>query len=198
MTACRDAVQPAPDDDRDEFVGRLYKQYYRPVSWFFRKRGVPSDACSDLAQETFLRVHRGIDGFRRDAKITTWLFKIAANVWLNTVRDSKAAKRAGRHVPLDEAVGDHVGRSEDPRGTPRSVLQHLLDQERVERVRGALAELPPQMRRCLLLYADQRLTYREIAVVMNVAEGTVKSQIHESRERLRLRLGETLELREGQ
>ena len=184
-------VIPSPaTGDRDEYFHQLFKEYYRPLFYFFRRRGFSTDTCPDLTQETFLRVYRGMGGFRHEASVKTWLFRIAAHVSLNRLRDNNAAKRRGHSVPLEDGEGEDVPVAASAGNAPPTALQSLLARERVERVRSALDTLPPKMRRCVLLYIDQELKYQEIAVAMKISEGTVKSQIHEARRRLRDKLGE--------
>lgn len=189
------AVERAPDRaggvaevGRDLEFETLFERYARPVSYFFAHRGFSPEECRDLTQETFVGVYRGMDAFRRDASVETWLFTIAANVWRNEVRSRTAGKREGREVPLEglaEGSGTllpaELREADDP-------LAGLLEEERACLLREALGELPAQMRRCLLLRLDQQLKYREIAQVLRVSIETVKSQLFQARERLRHRL----------
>lgn len=176
------------EGDREGELERLFERYARPVSYFFARRGFSPEECRDLTQETFLGVYRGMDAFRHDASVETWLFTIAANVWRNEVRSRTAGKREGREVPLE-------GLAESPGTVPAELrgaddpLAGLLAEERAGLLREALGELPAQMRRCLLLRLDQQLKYREIAQVLCVSIETVKSQLFQARERLRHRLG---------
>ena len=183
-------------EDRKPDFQLLVHRYYRPILYFFRHRGFPGDVCPDLAQETFLRVYRGMESFRYEASEKTWLFRIATHVGLNAVREGRAVKRSGFAVPLEEAFEAEraaPGLRQLPR---RTALQELLDREKVDLVRAALEELPGPMRNCILMYVDQGLTYREIATALQVSETTVKSRIFEARQRLKDRLCEDLGLRD--
>jgi RNA polymerase sigma-70 factor (ECF subfamily) len=173
---------------REEVFRRLFEEYSRRLYYFVRRRGFPSEECPDLTQETLFRVYKGWGGFRQEASVKTWLFKIAAHVGLNSLRDQRAAKRRGRLVPLDE-VPEGFPEAGAPYVARRGLLDELHARELVGRVRSAMDELPPQMRRCVVMYVDQELKYREIAAAMNISEGAVKSQIHEARRRLKDRLG---------
>ena len=86
--------------DREEIFQRIFNAYYRPVHSFFVKRGFPADQCQDLAQETILKVYRGLPAFRREARFETWLFQIAANIYRNTLRSQSTLKREAQEVPL--------------------------------------------------------------------------------------------------
>lgn len=179
-------------EDREEVFRRIYERYRRPVHACFARRGCSVEECRDLAQETFLRVFRGIGSFRAESRFETWVYEIAQNVWRNEIRDRSAKKRAFKTVLLKEEVdGDAAGqeeRQEAHRGE-HEPLAGLLSAERVALLRGALAELPPQMRRCVELRLDQDLKFREIAVLMKVSIDTIKSQLAQAKNRLRGRLG---------
>lgn len=173
---------------REREFERLFEQYARPVSYFFAHRGFSPEECRDLTQETFLGVYKGMDRFRREASVETWLFTIAANVWRNEVRNRTAGKREGLEVSF-EGAADGSGAAPAALHDVDDPLFGLLEEERAGLLREALEGLPAQMRRCLLLRIDQQLKYREIAQVMRISIETVKSQLFQARERLRQLLG---------
>jgi RNA polymerase sigma-70 factor (ECF subfamily) len=170
----------------------LFRRYFRPVFHFFLNRGIPREECLDLAQETFLRACRSLDGFRAEASLQTWLFRIATNLWRNEVRRRMAEKREGWEVSLEGvcAAGETIAADHCLTGwaEPSGPLDGMLESERRKLLRTALEELPPQMRRCVLLRIDQNLKYREIAGVMRISIDTVKSQISQAKDRLERKL----------
>ena len=182
--ASRPARELAEEPSGEELKA-LFDRYYPSVFHFFQNRGVPREDARDLTQETFLRVYRGIGRFRRDASFQTWLFQIATNLWCNDVRRRTAGKREGREVSLDVLAEKGREVSEEP----AHPLDHLVAEERRSTLREALSELPPQMRRCVLLRLDRDLKYREIASLMQISVDTVKSQLSQARSRLQARLG---------
>lgn len=178
----------------------LYTRYYRPVVSFFARRGFSPEDSRDLTQETFFRAYLGMARLRGDTSAETWIFTIAANLYRNELRSRTAAKRGGREVGLHRLRGGEAapaeGGEERPEvlGQPRNPVVtsqktapdlQALEQERIRRLREAMADLPPQMRRCVALRVDQELKYREIADTMKISIQTVKSQLHQARERLR-------------
>jgi RNA polymerase sigma-70 factor, ECF subfamily len=176
----------------EDRLDKLFRDYYRPVFYFFRKRGFPAEESHDLAQETFLRAYRGLDGLRADACRAAWLFQIAANLYRNEIRSRSARKREGREVPLD-AAGEHRAEAVEPEDPALSSagggpLGGVLAGERQQQLREALEELPPQMKRCVLLRVDQDMRYREIAEVMRVSIDTVKAHLFQARQQLRVKL----------
>ena len=176
--------------DRDQEFESLFERYSQPVNSFFARRGFSPEESSELTQETFIGVYRGMDRFRRESKVETWLFTIAANIWRNELRSRSAEKREGQEVPLEprEEAGPRLVEVLNQGDNP---LDGLLEQERRERVREALEELPPQMRRCLIMRIDRQLKYREIAATLRISIETVKSQLFQARARLRDMLGDS-------
>jgi RNA polymerase sigma-70 factor (ECF subfamily) len=177
---------------REECFRLLFDRFYWPLFRFFTGRGFSTEECQDLIQDTFLRVYRGIEDFRGDARWEHWLFRIAANTAVKTLRHRAAAKRAGRTVPLEEkdvegspsmAAGGGPGGAEAP-----APLRRLLDKERMELLSRAIAGLPAQMRRCVRLRVFQDLDYEEIAKALQISPSTVKVQLFKARKRLQSEL----------
>jgi RNA polymerase sigma-70 factor (ECF subfamily) len=180
----------AGDPLDDDFRG-VFRRFYPPVYCFFRRRGFSEEEGRDLTQETFLRVYRSIGRFRGETDFRRWLLRIAANLWKNELRRRGAGKRDAQEVSVEEvsdrAAGLPAGRAE-PAHEP-DALAELLTDERTRLVRRLFSELPPQMRRCVVLRIDQQLKYREIASLLQLSIETVKSQLHQARQRLRDELG---------
>ncbi len=181
------------DAEHQEEFGALFLQYAEPISYFFARRGCPAEECRDLAQETFLRAFRGYARFRGDSAVTTWLLRVAANVWKNSIREKKASKRSAPTESLDAVLerGEPVAEASAVRQPRRSgPLDQALDRERAQMLREAVSALPPRMRRSVMLRIDRGLKYQEIASIMQVSVDTVKTQLHQARQRLRVELGE--------
>lgn len=185
-------AMPVPLERREEFAD-LFEEYGPAVSYFFARRGFPPEDCRDLAQETFLKAYRGLPRFRDDAELKTWLLRIAANVWKNALRARHTGKRSAvRTVPLEGLLveGDVPVARPDEVQRPGSVdpLDRVLREEGRRMLREAVAELPPRMRRCVQLRIDRSLKYREIAAILQVSVDTVKTQLHQARQRLKVDL----------
>ncbi len=170
----------------------LFRRYYRPVVAFFARRGFSLEDSQDLAQETFLRVFKHIEGFRGESRLDTWLFQVAANLYKNTLRSQSTLKREGKEVPLD-APGEEVAKVAEgafwssPEPGP---LGGLLTGERAKLLWEAMKDLSPQMRLAVFLRVDRDLKYREIAEVMHVSIETVKAHLYQARQHLRDRLAD--------
>lgn len=161
----------------------LFDRCYRLVRRFFRHRGYPDAECEDLTQETFLRVYKGIGGFRHEARFETWVLRIAENVHRGSHVRQAADKRSGRETSLDAPHG--VPEPASVESSAPGPLRRLLVAEQVGQLRRVLEDLPPQMRRCVSLRYFQQLQYREIAEVLEISVDAVKVQLFRARSRLR-------------
>lgn len=121
------------------------------------------EEAEDAVQQTFVRLHRAIGGFRGESRLSTYVMRIAINV----CRDDLRAR--ARHVPA-AAV-------EEPSYHPSTDLRLQLEE--------AIGRLPDRMRECFVLFAVEGLAQKEIADMLAVSVGTVKAQVFQARERLR-------------
>jgi RNA polymerase sigma-70 factor (ECF subfamily) len=177
----------APAVSREGQLRQLFHDYYRPVFYYFASQELAPEECRDLTQETFVNAHRGIDDYRQEASVKTWLFRIARNVLLNRRRELAAAKRQRPEVSLDDAE-DQSG-VDPPDSASLGPEGRLLQAEQVALVRDALARLPPQRRRCLILRLED-LKYREIGDLLGISLQAVRSHLFQAREQLRDLLGD--------
>jgi RNA polymerase sigma-70 factor (ECF subfamily) len=151
----------AGDLDAFERIVRLHQQQV----WRYLRRLLGDDAAEDVAQETFLRVYRRLPTFTFQAKFSTWVFQIARNAGLDELR---ARRRRDR---LAAAV------------TPAPPASPGPGEARVE-IDAALDTLPIDQREALLLVEVLGLRYGEVAAVLAVPEGTVKSRVFSARRHL--------------
>jgi len=169
-----------------------FASHYPRLCAFFLRRGFSLEESRDLAQDTFLRAFEKLETLRSEETLEGWLWCIAANLWRNTLRYEKAAKRDADEVPLDEAtVEAHAAALPGlalAAAPPANPLDHALDGERNRLVYEAFCEMPPQMRRCMQLHVGEELKYREVAEALNISINTVKTQIHRAKAHLETRL----------
>jgi len=172
--------------DREASFRVLFDSFYEPTRHFLARRVSSPEDRLDLTQETFLRVYRGLEGYRGEAQFGTWVFRIAFNTYLKWLRRSQTDDQDPDGVKgVEEALIAWEDEQPIAVSTEPSPLDHALQSERRTLLRHAIEELPEQMRRCIELRVYQGLSYREIAVVMRRSIETVKVHLFQARKKLK-------------
>jgi RNA polymerase sigma-70 factor (ECF subfamily) len=171
-------VEAALAGDRDAF-GKLVTRYQdRLYNTLLRVVGTHEDAA-DAAQDAFVQAYTKLDSFRGASRFYTWLYRIAMNVALSRRRRRRPtasidhAKEAAGEEPADVAEG------------PEDMV---LSQERIEHVQSALGGLGDEHRTILVLREIEGCAYEEIAEILDLPVGTVRSRIFRARVQLKERL----------
>ena len=159
----------------------LLARYRIPVMNFIYRMVQNQPVAEELAQEVFLRVYRARSGYAPSAKFTTWLFRIATHLALNSIRDNR---------------GDWMTESLDQEQTPAaaiadrraSVEQELVEEARLVEVRRAVQALPAKQRAAVLMHKYEEMEYAQIAKVLGCSESAVKSLLFRAYEALRRKL----------
>jgi RNA polymerase sigma-70 factor (ECF subfamily) len=154
--------------DRRAF-GDLVRRHQDGVFGFVFRMVGSRDEAMDLTQDSFLKAWQALPGWRPEARFRTWLLQIARNASLDVLRRRSLAT----FVPIDEAL-------ELPGAGPTPETQAAIAQD-LRLLEAALLRLQPDHREVLLLRELEGLSYEEIASVLGVAEGTVKSRIGRAR-----------------
>ena len=167
------------DDDAYEI---LIQRYQQPVyNLVCRLLNDPSDA-SDIVQEVFLKIFRNIRSFRRGSSLKTWIYRITVNEAYNHRRWFSRHQRQEVAFGPDEGAPAHADSFADP---GRSPFEQAAGSETRALVEAALEQLNPKFRAAVVLRDIEDLSYEEIAAVLEVSLGTVKSRILRGREALR-------------
>lgn len=155
--------------DRDA-MGRLYQRCGDQI-YALMLRMVGHQDVDDLTQQVFLHAFGKLDQFQGEAKLETWLYRLATNEALQHLRRQQRRESPGLAVePAEEA----------PDG--------LVEREQATLLQQALLRIDPQLRAILSLKEERGLSYREIAEVVGVPEGTVGSRLNRARKELRREL----------
>jgi RNA polymerase sigma factor (sigma-70 family) len=160
-----------------ELVARYQDRVYRFLLRLVRS---PDDA-RDLTQDTFMRAYQSLDRWRPDALFRTWLFRIARNIAFDRLRRDKLVE----FVELDE---DAEIPGSDP--GPEAIVETA---QRYRMLEVALDHLPAEQREILLLREIEQMSYDEIAQVLDLPAGTVKSRIARARAALLERMQSRME-----
>jgi RNA polymerase sigma-70 factor (ECF subfamily) len=158
----------------------VYERFRRPV-WrlAYRMTGSEEEAL-DATQEIFLRVWRGLAGFRGEAKLSTWVFQIAWNyLRLHRRRSGRALQIVG---PINDDGQRLLERTPDTGADPE---RRATASDMLERVSDAIDRLPEQARLVLWLRDGEGRSYQEIANVLDVPVGTVRSRLSRARQALK-------------
>ena len=175
-------VERARAGDGDAF-GELVRRWERPIySLSYGMLGSAEDA-RDATQETFLAAFRGLRSFRGEAKVSSWLHRIAVNQCIT--RRRRASVRP--ETPLE---GETEGGSDGFAAARHSPLGETERRERSEAVRRAVQSLPPELRAVVVMKEFEELTFQQIAEALGVPLSTVKSRLYTALGQLRRRLEE--------
>jgi RNA polymerase sigma-70 factor (ECF subfamily) len=164
----------------------LLQKYRTPLVHFLFRMVRDQATAEDLAQEVFLRVYRARKQYSPSAKFTTWMFRIATNLALNSVRDNRYRK-------METSIDAPQSNEEEnvPRDLPAREMridEHLVEQIRVDMIRRAVASLPEKQRVAVLLHKYEEMDYSEIAKVLDCSESALKSLLFRAYETLRVEL----------
>ncbi len=157
----------------------------RVLRLLYRMLGSHEEA-QDVAQETFLNLHRNGRRFRRQSRFSTFVYRVAANAALNRRRTLGRDRNRVQRLAARGAEREHLGQA------PRSPDECLSKDQLGRRVHEALLTLPERLRLPLVLFDLEGLPYAEISDVLGVPEGTVKSRIHRARRALRDELADLM------
>src|SRR5580698_5450745 len=174
----------------------LIAQYHQPLySLIARNINDPADAA-DITQEVFIKVFRSIRGFHGDASLRTWLYRIALHEASNQRRWWSRHKK--QEITIDssfesdpDAENNHLSLAATLADRGDSPYDHAAQAEVRERVEAALRQLPEAFRTVVILREIEGFAYEEIAEILNVNLGTVKSRLTRGRSTLRLLLSRT-------
>ena len=172
----------------------LIQRYQQPVyNLVCRLLNDPSDAC-DIVQEVFLKVFRNIGSFRGNSSLKTWIYRIAVNEAYNHRRWFSRHQRQEIALAAEEGMPSYADSLAD---TGRTPFDQAADRETRALVEAALEKLNAKFRAAVVLRDIEDLSYDEIATVLDVSLGTVKSRILRGREALRKILEGRLETERG-
>lgn len=169
---------------QDARFNQLVAEQSERIYNLFLMRCNRQDLAEDMTQETFIRAYKGLANFRGDSQLSTWLYRIALNVCHSTL------KKESRHeLGMEEDIGaEHTHHHEsDP-----SAESEFMKNERKLLVRKAIQSLPQMQADALSLYYLHEHSYQEVAEIMDLPMGTVKSHLHRAKEKLREILAEVI------
>ena len=170
----------------------IVQRYARHVyNIAYRMAGNEADA-RDLVQEAFLRVYRALRRVEPDAPLERWLYRIVSNLHIDLLRKRPRTRVESLDAPVETARGEVSREIADLESSPEAIL----DREQLDvAIQRALGTLPQELRLVVVLSDIEGLAYEEIATMLRIPLGTVKSRLHRARQALQQRLRPYVEAR---
>ncbi len=176
-----DLIDKAVLEKDQSAYATLMKRYKKAVYFMILKMIRDADDAEDLTMEAFAKAFRNLERFKKDYTFSTWLFRIATNNTIDFIRKKKL-----KTMSLNNTLSDDSGNSvnidvEDDDNNPQD---EFIKSQRIEMVRVFVDKLPAKYRKLVQLRYFDELSYEEIAQELDKPLGTVKAQLHRSRELL--------------
>lgn len=176
-----DLIDKAVLDKDQQAFAMLMKRYKKAVYFMILKMIRDADDAEDLTMEAFAKAFRNLHKFKKDYTFSTWLFRIATNNTIDFIRKKKL-----KTMSLNTTMSDDGGNAvtidvEDDDNNPQD---EYIRTQRIEMVRVFVDKLPAKYRKLVQLRYFDELSYEEIAQELEKPLGTVKAQLHRSRELL--------------
>lgn len=176
-----DLIDKAVQQKDQQAYAALMKRYKKAVYFMILKMIRDADDAEDLTMEAFAKAFKNLDRFKKDYTFSTWLFRIATNNAIDFIRKKKL-----KTMSLNNTMSDDNGNAvtidvEDDDNNPQDVY---IRTQRLEMVRIFVDKLPAKYRKLVHLRYFDELSYEEIAKELDKPLGTVKAQLHRSRELL--------------
>ena len=163
----------------EALVVKYQRRIARHVARFIKS----ADDVEDVVQDVFVRAYRGLASFRGDSQFYSWLYRIASNAALNHLRAASDDVLLGDDAP-DERVSEFTPGVSDASQPDRTLMAEQI----ADAVQRALAKLQPQLAEALMLFEVEKKSYAEIAEMLQIPIGTVRTRIFRAREFIARRL----------
>ena len=163
----------------------IYEEFLPKIRRYLA-RLLGEQKAEDIAQEVFAKVHRGLDSFKGQSKLSTWIYRIATNTAIDKLR-SPAHRHASGQIPLEDSAAVENNTSTITR-SQTSIDQNVIRKEMSACVREYVDRLPPDHRTVLVLSELEGFKNREIADILQITLENVKVRLHRARARLKQEL----------
>jgi RNA polymerase sigma-70 factor (ECF subfamily) len=176
-------IKRAKRGDKTAF-GQLVRNFQKPVYSLVWRFVRDHDAADDLTQEAFIRAYQALDSFIEGKSFRNWIFTIASNLAINSLRRRK------REQPLDQAIPESLQEDSRPSSNPhnQAVASSLKD-----KIDQAVEKLPEEFKTVFILRIYEDMSYAEIAETLRIESGTVMSRLSRARAKLREMLKDYLD-----
>ena len=176
---------------REAAYRELIRRYQRPVFSLVYRMVRDRELAEDLTQETFIKVLNAIESYRPEYKFSSWIFKIANNAAIDQLRRRSLNTLSLDGSPNAESADAIEATTLQISDGNESQLDEVTSRELGSQIERAIATLRPEYRSCILLRHIDGRSYEEIAEMLDLPLGTVKTYIHRARNELRILLEPT-------
>lgn len=177
LDRCRKKDRAAIDELLRRFEKKIYNFAYRLCGNY--------DQAGDIASDTLIRVYVALPNFRGDSSLITWIFRITHNVYLDDLKKQRARPAESLDAMVEMEKYSIAKQIEDPSPTPQDLAE---SREKTDLLQVAINTLPEYQRVMVVMYHTENRTYEEIAAVVGLPIGTVKSRLNRARLSLREKL----------
>ena len=167
------------NENKEAFEELIQRYQHKVYNTTFRMLGNHEDAL-DMAQETFIRVYKSLASFKKNSSFSTWFFRITTNICRDELR-----KRQRKLKTLSISEGEEHNKiilEDDEKNNPEKIS---ISQELSTTIQEKVNQLPTEQRMVFVLREFQDLSYQEIADILDISMGTVKSRLSRARKALR-------------
>lgn len=164
----------------------LVRRYERELYVFLCRRFKDETLAEDAVQMTFLRTHLNCERFQEGRRVRPWLYTIATNAGIDILRRRRHRASLSLHAPMGHPDGDATTMLDTLPDDEPLPSECLMNHERNAGCREAVMQLPEKLQLVIELFYFRGLKYREVAEILSVPVGTVKSRIHDAVARLRV------------
>jgi RNA polymerase sigma-70 factor, ECF subfamily len=180
--------------DREKSFELLFHRFRPRIERFLAPRVFSPEERLDLTQAIFLRIYRGLEGYRGEGSLEGWVLQVAVNVYRKWRDRQPGGPQAVPEIPFEDLSGAPEPSTAADFPSPSatgSAFDRIVRQERLEALRKAIGELAPKQRLCMELRVYQERSVQEIAVALRISPETVKAHLFQARQRLWDKLHET-------
>ena len=174
-------IKRAQDGDSKAFEILIETHFKKIYNIAYRIAGNPDDA-SDMTQEVMIKLFRNINSFGGNSKFSTWVYRVATNTCLDELKKLRRHSTYSINSEINTGDGEFLYEAEDTSPTPDLEVERS---ELADMVAKAITALNPEHRAIITLRDIQEFSYEEIANILNISEGTVKSRISRARMQLK-------------
>jgi len=166
----------------------IVKKYEKMIYNLAMAKTQNRENAQDITQECFLRAYKMLRSYRTDSAFSTWIYRICQNLVFDFYRKNKKIKTVSLSVPDSDDGGDENFknfRETDIADTSGEPSEQIIREEKIKKIRQIINSLPEDLRDIIILRDIKNLSYTEIADMLDVEIGTVKSRLNRAREKFK-------------